>query len=98
MNESMSKNMLYIAQIEAERRKAGAKSYGTQVANNDYSHLAIKPKPKKKAICRYCGNEFDEPITARRTVCDDCKKEQRRAAMKKWWEKRKASRCRDSEV
>ena len=94
MNQSMSPNMMLIAQIEAERRKAGVRSYGQMVNDNDYSHLNTLPKPKK-ATCKHCGKEFEVPGKAMRTVCDDCKKEQRRKAMKKWWEKNgKSYRCR----
>lgn len=93
----MTPNMMLIARIEAERRRAGAKGYGDQVNNKDYSHLKVEmvrrlietddeefyaPKIITKK-CARCGKEFSFPEKGRRRVCDECTKERKRQENKR---------------
>ena len=85
----MTENMMLIARIEAERRRAGAKSYGYQVNNNDYSHLSVAPL-KHMLVCVKCGKEFSAPRKSRRKYCDECKVGSYRESKKNWWDKRRS--------
>lgn len=87
MNESMSPNMMLIAQIEAERRDAGAKGYGDMVDKNDYSHLKVKMERRMdfapNTECEKCGEMFFKPDGSKQRFCDKCGKETRKRAMER---------------
>lgn len=99
MNESMSENMMNIVRIEAARRRAGAKSYGQQVAENDYSHLKVKMKRRMSfdftpnTVCEKCKRKFFKPERSQQRICDDCIQETRKKACETQKERLKKTRC-----
>lgn len=95
MSESMSPNMMLIAKIEAERRKAGARSYGAQVAQSDYSHLKVKQvrRQEKDAICTKCGGKFIKPSDSKQRVCDECLKKSLKVRQNKQYAKTIKCKC-----
>ena len=74
----MSKNMLLIAKIEAERRASGSKSYGNYVKNNDVSHLSAPRESANKVVCTICGAPIFQPPNGKRKYCDECQLKMRR--------------------
>lgn len=72
----LSKNMQYIAQIEAERRAAGAKGYGSYVAENDLSHMCVRQKKRDGdvQVCERCGRDFKPSPGDSEKYCEECLK------------------------
>ena len=97
MNESMSPNMMFIAQIEAERRDAGAKGYGDMVDKNDYSHLKVKMERRMdfapNTECEKCGEMFFKPDGNKQRICDNCAEETRKKAEERQKAKLKQCHC-----
>lgn len=100
----MSPNMMLIARIEAERRRAGAKGYGDQVNNKDYSHLKVEMVRRLPYIdefadytaqklitkkCEKCHNEFSVPEKSKRRVCDECTRKRKRLDNARYNKKRR---------
>lgn len=90
----MSRNMMYIVQVEAERRKAGSKGYGDHVHNNDLSHLKVKKEEvKKENLCKRCGEPFPRPAGSKRRYCDECRSDIITEARRDQLARRKPCKC-----
>lgn len=79
----LSNNMQYIAQIEAERRAAGRRSYGDHVHNNDVSHMSAPRESRPKVVCTICGAPIFQPPNGKRKYCDECQLKMRRKHQRK---------------
>lgn len=87
--DGLSKNMRFIAQIEAARRKTGTKDYGHYVQENDVSKMSAPMEGKEKFVCTICGATIIQPHNGKRRYCDECQHKKRNQYTGSYYKKTK---------